>query len=182
MPRFGLGTFQAKKGEVKAAVLEALKLGYLLIDTAASYSNEEDIGEALEEYWSDPAAPTKRENLFITTKLMSEEKADPEAALRASLKKLKLDYVDLYLIHWPQSGYVKETDSWERVPNHVVWKTLEGCVKQGLVRTLGVSNFNCQSLLDLLTYCEIKPVVNQIELHPYLPQTNLLKFMKRVGI
>lgn len=74
---------------------------------------------------------------------MSEEKSDPEAALRSSLKKLKLDYVDLYLVHWPQSGYIKEEDRWERVPNHKVWKILEGCVKQGLVRSLGVSNFNC---------------------------------------
>ncbi len=113
---------------------------------------------------------------------MPEEKSDPMEALLSSLLKLKLDYVDLYLVHWPQSNYLQETDSWERQPMHIVWGVLEQAVEKGLVRSLGVSNFNCQSMLELLTYCEVKPVVNQIELHPYLPQSNLLAFMKRVGI
>lgn len=182
MPQFGLGTFQSSTGEVKAAVLEALKLGYLHIDTAFAYKNEKEIGEALKEFLGAEGQTKKREDLFITTKLLQDNKASVEEQIQTSLDNLGLDYLDLYLVHWPTTAYNADTESWERQPMHVVWKKMEDAVKAGKIKSIGISNYNCQAILDLLTYCEIKPAVNQIEMHPYLPQENLVKFMHRVKI
>ena len=169
MPQFGLGTFQSKPGEVKDAVLEALKLGYIHIDTAFAYGNEAEIGEALKEFLALPGQTKKREDLFITTKLLHHHKGAVEEYLQKSLDNLGLDYIDLYLVHWPCTSYDKETDTWEKQPMHLAWKKLENAVKDGKVKSIGISNYNCQAILDLMTYCEIPPAVNQIEMHPYLP-------------
>ena len=109
---------------------------------------------------------------------------DPEAEIIDSIKKLNADYLDLVLIHWP-NGKVEEKDgklTLKQYPLHVLWKKLEDCVKKGLVRSLGLSNFNTQLILDLLSYCEIKPVVNQIEINPYCTQENLVKFCQKFDI
>jgi diketogulonate reductase-like aldo/keto reductase len=154
------------------AIVEA---GYRHIDTASKYGNEEMIGEAIQEAMK--AKDIKREEFFITTKIWFEEYGDPEAAIRGSLKRLKLEYVDLYLIHWPVGLF-----SEPKKPLHVLWKELESLVDKGLTKSIGLSNFNMQLILDLLCYARIKPVSNQIELNPHCAQSNFLKFLKDQNI
>lgn len=160
MPYFGLGTWQAEEGpEVKNAIHYALDAGYKLIDTAAFYQNEKSVGEALKEH------EIAREEVFITTKLWTDQ-MDYDKALKAyddSLSRLAMDYVDLYLIHWPVSGKFKEA-----------WKALEKIYKDGRVKAIGISNFLPVHLKQLLPDVEIVPTVNQMEFHPYLVQQELL--------
>lgn len=168
MPWFGLGVFKVKEGsEVVESVKAALKNGYKSIDTAAVYKNEEGVGQALKE------AGVAREELFITTKVWNSEQGYESTlqAFETSLEKLGLDYLDLYLIHWPVAGKYKET-----------WKALEKLYKDGRVRAIGVSNFHVHHLKDLMADAEIKPMVNQVEYHPNLAQTELLEFCKAEGI
>jgi methylglyoxal/glyoxal reductase len=168
MPWFGLGVFKVKEGsEVVESVKAALKNGYKSIDTAAVYKNEEGVGQALKE------AGVAREELFITTKVWNSEQGYESTlqAFETSLEKLGLDYLDLYLIHWPVAGKYKET-----------WKALEKLYKDGRVRAIGVSNFHVHHLKDLMADAEIKPMVNQVEYHPHLAQTELLEFCKAEGI
>lgn len=168
MPWFGLGVFKVKEGsEVVESVKAALKNGYKSIDTAAVYRNEEGVGQALKE------AGVAREELFITTKVWNSEQGYESTlqAFETSLEKLGLDYLDLYLIHWPVAGKYKET-----------WKALEKLYKDGRVRAIGVSNFHVHHLKDLMADAEIKPMVNQVEYHPHLAQTELLEFCKAEGI
>lgn len=180
IPRSGFGTSKLQ-GNIETLVKEAIKAGYRHIDTARAYLNEEQIGKALKEVISEGIV--KREELFITTKIWNTEKEDVEGALKGSLERLGLDYVDLYLVHWPlgdtdaQTGKVKK-----QVPLHITWKALEAQVKAGRVKSIGVSNFNVQLLLDLLSYAEIKPACNQVEVHPYLTQEDLVKFCKKNDI
>ena len=152
--------------------------GYRHIDTASFYKNEEAIGRAIQECL---AQGIKREELFITTKLHQEEKDDVEAAVRRSLKKLQLEYIDLYLIHWMipkvENGEIFNT------PLHKVWGELERLVEAGLIKNIGVSNCTVALFIDLWSYAKIKPVMNQIELHPYLPQFALVDFLqKKLGV
>lgn len=168
MPWFGLGVFKVKEGsEVVESVKAAIKNGYKSIDTAAVYKNEEGVGQALKE------AGVPREELFITTKVWNSDQGYESTlqAFETSLEKLGLDYLDLYLIHWPVAGKYKET-----------WKALEKLYKDGRVRAIGVSNFHVHHLKDLLVDAEIKPMVNQVEYHPHLAQTELLEFCKAEGI
>jgi methylglyoxal/glyoxal reductase len=168
MPWFGLGVFKVKEGsEVVESVKAALKNGYKSIDTAAVYKNEEGVGQALKE------AGVPREELFITTKVWNSDQGYESTlqAFETSLEKLGLDYLDLYLIHWPVAGKYKET-----------WKALEKLYKDGRVRAIGVSNFHVHHLKDLMADAEIKPMVNQVEYHPHLAQTELLEFCKAEGI
>ncbi|MGB8954490.1 MAG: aldo/keto reductase [Tumebacillaceae bacterium] len=168
MPYFGLGVWRTKEGEeVINSVLYALKAGYRHIDTAAVYGNEEGVGQAIRE------SGVKREELFVTTKVWNENQrqGNVREACEDSLKKLGLDYVDLYLIHWPVAGKYKET-----------WKEMEKLYKEGKVRAIGVSNFHVHHLQDLLADCEIKPMVNQVEFHPYLTQNELRAFCREQGI
>lgn len=126
----------------------------------------------------------KREDLFVTTKLWGSEKEDVEGALKKCLERLQLDYVDLYLVHWPIAYKKIGEDEYEffKISNQQTWQDMESLVEKGLTKSIGVSNFNVQSLIDMLTYCKIKPVCNQIELHPYLVQDGLVKFLKRNDI
>ncbi|MEH7336433.1 aldo/keto reductase [Neobacillus drentensis] len=168
MPWFGLGVFKVKEGsEVIESVKSAIKNGYKSIDTAAIYQNEEGVGQGIRE------AGVPREELFITSKVWNSDQGY-ESTLKAyetSLKKLGLDYLDLYLIHWPGKTKYKET-----------WKALEKLYKDGRVRAIGVSNFKVHHLEDLLKDAEIKPMVNQVEYHPHLSQRELLAFCQKEGI
>jgi methylglyoxal/glyoxal reductase len=167
MPWFGLGVFKVKDGsEVINSVKAAIEAGYKSIDTAAIYGNEEGVGKAIAE------SNVPREELFITTKVWNSEQGYDStlAAFDESMKKLGLEYLDLYLIHWPvpkQNKY-KET-----------WKALETLYKDGRVRAIGVSNFKEHHLKELLEDCEVVPMVNQVEYHPRLTQTSLHEFCKQ---
>jgi diketogulonate reductase-like aldo/keto reductase len=163
-PWLGLGVWKAKEGnEVENAVKVAIQTGYRSVDTAAVYQNEEGVGKAIKE------CGVPREELFITTKVWNADQGY-ESTLKAfetSRKKLGLEYVDLYLVHWPVKGKYKET-----------WKALEKLYKEGWVRAIGVSNFQVHHLKDVIEDCEVKPMVNQVEFHPYLTQKELLAFCK----
>ncbi|MBV7506681.1 aldo/keto reductase [Bacillus sp. sid0103] len=168
MPWVGLGVFKVNEGdEVVQSVKAAIKNGYISIDTAAIYKNEEGVGQAIKE------AGVPREELFITSKVWNSDQGY-ESTLKAfetSLTKLGLDYLDLYLIHWPGKDKYKDT-----------WKALEKLYKEGRVRAIGVSNFLVHHLEDLISSAEIKPMVNQVEFHPHLTQKELLAYCKNEGI
>lgn len=178
IPSIGYGTGLLIEG-CESAVSEAIALGYRHIDTARFYENEHLLGKILSSLLS--SNKIKRSDLFITTKVWNNLNSDAESDLRKSLKDLQLDYVDLCLIHWP-FGTIDENYQIKQHPLHIYWKQLEQCVEKGLVRSIGVSNFNCQSLCDLLSFAKIKPVVNQIEVHPYLSQEKLVKFCQKQNI
>lgn len=168
MPSFGLGVWQVKDGEeVIQSVKAALEAGYKAIDTAAVYKNEDGVGQAIKE------SGIAREDLFITTKVWNADQGFETTlvAFEESLKKLGLEYVDLYLIHWPKAGKYKET-----------WRALEKLYKDGRVRAIGVSNFHIHHMEDLLGDAEIIPMVNQIELHPQLSQPEIREYCKAKGI
>ncbi|MCF8359313.1 MAG: aldo/keto reductase [Prolixibacteraceae bacterium] len=168
MPYFGLGTWQSNEGsEVKNAVKAAFDMGYKLIDTAAFYGNETSIGEAIKEYG------IARDDFFLTTKLWTDAMGFDQAlkAYDQSLKRLGLDYADLYLIHWPVTGKFKEA-----------WKALEKIYKEGRVKAIGISNFLPVHLNQLLPDAEIVPAVNQMEFHPYLIQQDLLDLCAKNNI
>ena len=159
MPQLGLGVWQTRAGATcEAAVLAALEAGYRHIDTAAMYGNEPSVGTAI------GMSGIPRENIFVTTKLWNSDHGNPERALDTSLRKLKLDYVDLYLIHYP----VRE--------RRQSWRALETLRAQGKARSIGVSNFTIRHLTELLAATNTVPAVNQVEFHPYLYQRDLLDF------
>ena len=166
MPWLGLGVFQVPKEITKRVVLDALQLGYRSIDTAAFYDNEQEVGMAIKE------SGIPRDEIFVTTKLWNTDHGYKEAlqAFEKSLNRLGLEYIDLYLIHWPvpSQGKYKET-----------WKALEKLYQEGRVRAIGVSNFQIAHLEDLLADCQIKPMVNQVEYHPRLTQENLHQFCQK---
>lgn len=165
MPVLGLGVWQVtEKEELKRAVKAALEAGYRAIDTAAIYGNEAEVGEAIRE------SGIPREELFITTKVWNSDQGYEStlAAFEASLEKLGLEYVDLYLVHWPVKGKYVET-----------YRALEQLYKDGRVRAIGVSNFHIHHLEDVMQNCEVKPMVNQVELHPKLGQTELREFCRQ---
>lgn len=186
IPAIGLGTWKAEEQEVYDSIIHALKVGYRHIDTAAGYGNEEPIGRAIK----DSGIP--RSEIFITTKLWSTFHHNPEEALRTSLKKLDTPYIDLYLMHWPialnpngspanmplrPDGKRDILYDWSFVKT---WTLMEPLVEKGLAKSIGVSNCSVKYLTELLSYpdLKIKPVANQVELHPYLPQNKLLAFAK----
>jgi diketogulonate reductase-like aldo/keto reductase len=168
MPWLGLGVYKAQEGEeVKRAVRAALEIGYRAIDTAAIYGNEEGVGEAIRE------TGIPREELFITTKVWNDDQGYEStlAAFETSLRKLQMEYVDLYLVHWPVRGKFEET-----------YRALETLYEDGRVRAIGVSNFHIHHLEALLNGCKIMPMVNQVELHPMLSQVELRNFCREKGI
>jgi methylglyoxal/glyoxal reductase len=170
MPWLGLGVFLVKDGEeVVNSVKAALEVGYRSIDTAAAYKNEEGVGKAIAE------SNVPREELFITTKVWNSDQGYEAtlAAFDVSMKKLGLDYLDLYLIHWPLPSQGKFLDT---------WKALEQLYKDGRVRAIGVSNFKVHHLEEIIANSEIVPMVNQVEYHPRFNQRELHDFCKKHGI
>ena len=170
MPLEGFGVFQVQDLAVcKQAVLDAIKSGYRLIDTAAIYMNEEAVGAAVHE--AIETGLVKREELFITTKLWPSDFGEAEAKLgfERCLKKLGLDYIDLLLLHQPYGDV------------YGAWRTMTELYKAGKIRAIGVSNFNPAKFTEFVTLVEVKPMVNQIELHPFFAQDDTLKIMKEYG-
>jgi alcohol dehydrogenase (NADP+) len=184
MPALGLGTWKSGPGEVYKAVREAIRIGYRHFDCAARYDNEEEIGKALSDAMAD--GDVKREELWITSKLWNNahQKDHVVPALKESLEKLQLDYLDLYLIHWPVAlkpevifpSKANEFLSLEEVPLLETWQGMEDCRIQGLAKHIGVSNFSVKKLKDLLPKCRFQPEMNQVESHPYLQQKELLTY------
>ena len=165
MPWFGLGLLRSGEGhEVENAVRWALEAGYRAIDTAMIYGNEASVGKVVHE------SGLPRDEIFITTKVWNADQGYDStlAAFETSLNELQMDYVDLYLVHWPVKGKYKET-----------WRAMETIFRSGRARAIGVSNFLVHHLEDLLPTVEIAPVVNQIEFHPYLQQPELCEFCRR---
>jgi len=158
MPQLGLGVWQASIEDARNAALKALDVGYRSIDTAAIYKNEEAIGQALQE------TDVARDEIFITTKLWNDDQLNADKAIETSLKKLQLESVDLYLMHWPCPGNDNYVDA---------WKAMIELQKQGLTKSIGVCNFNQPHLKRLIDETGVTPVVNQIELHPMLQQREL---------
>ncbi|CAM4148721.1 MULTISPECIES: aldo/keto reductase [Bacillus cereus group] len=172
MPWFGLGVFKVEDGpELVEAVKSAIKAGYRSIDTAAIYGNEKAVGEGIRAGIKE--AGISREDLFITSKVWNSDQGYETtlAAYEESLKKLELDYLDLYLVHWPVEGKYKES-----------WRALETLYKEERVRAIGVSNFQIHHLKDVLAGAEMKPMINQVEYHPRLTQKELQAFCKEQGI
>ncbi|MCJ8729751.1 hypothetical protein PDJAM_G00110220 [Pangasius djambal] len=192
MPLIGLGTWKSEPGKVKQAVIWALQAGYRHIDCAAIYGNESEIGEAFQEMLG-PEKALKREDVFVTSKLWNTKHHpdDVEPALLKSLKDLKLEYLDLYLIHWPygfQRGdiaFPRQEDGtllYDDIDYKVTWAAMEKLVEKGLVRAIGLSNFNSRQINDLLSVANIKPTVLQVEGHPYLAQVELLAHCREKGL
>lgn len=167
MPLEGFGVFQVPDpAQCEQAVLDAIESGYRLIDTAAAYMNEEAVGSAIKK------CGVPREELFITTKLWVQDASYEGAkqAIETSLKKLGLDYLDLYLIHQPMGDYIG------------AYRAMEEAYKAGYLKAIGVCNFYPERLADLCETVEITPMVNQVELHPFFQQPNALELMKEYGI
>jgi len=167
MPIIGFGVYQVPDAEeCENAVYEALMAGYRLIDTAAGYLNEEAVGRAIRR------SGIPREELFITTKLWVQDAGYENAklAFAKSLKKLQLDYLDLYLIHQPFGDY------------YGAWRAMEELYREGKIKAIGVSNFHPDRLMDLIVHNEIVPAVNQIETHPFYHQLESAAFMKQQGV
>ncbi|HWK23649.1 MAG TPA: aldo/keto reductase [Ureibacillus sp.] len=172
MPWFGLGVFKVEEGpELVNAVKSAIKNGYRSIDTAAIYGNEEGVGKGIREGLKE--AGISRDELFVTSKVWNSD-LGYELTLKAfetSLAKLGLEYLDLYLIHWPVEGKYKDA-----------WRALETLYKEGRIKAIGVSNFQIHHLQDLMQDAEIKPMIDQVEFHPRLTQKDLQAFCKENGI
>jgi methylglyoxal/glyoxal reductase len=172
MPWFGIGVFKVEEGpELVHAVKTAIQYGYRSIDTAAIYENEAGVGQGIREGLKETGI--SREELFVTSKVWNAD-LGYESTIKAyetSLNKLGLEYLDLYLIHWPVEGKYKEA-----------WRALETLYKEGRVKAIGVSNFHIHHLEDLMKDAEIKPMVNQVEYHPRLTQKELKAFCREHGI
>ncbi|XP_023029516.2 aldo-keto reductase 1B [Leptinotarsa decemlineata] len=190
-PIFGLGTWKSKPGEVTQAVKDAIDIGYRHIDCAHVYGNEAEVGAALKAKLAD--GTVKREELYITSKLWNTfHRPDlVEPALKTTLKNLGLEYLDLYLIHWPfalkEDGELFPTNAdgttaYSDVDYVDTWKAMEAVQEKGLTRSIGVSNFNKKQIERVLQNCTIKPVTNQIEVHPYLNQKKLIEYLKSKDI
>lgn len=167
MPKEGFGVFQVPEAkQCEQAVLDAIEAGYRLIDTAAVYMNEEAVGAAIKK------CNVPRSELFITTKLWVQDASyeGAKAAIKTSLDKLGLDYIDLYLIHQPMGDY------------YGAYGAMEEAYKEGKIKAIGVCNFYPERLVDLCLNVDIKPAVNQVELNPFFQQEKALKIMKEYGV
>eukprot|EP00472_Partenskyella_glossopodia_P012351 CAMPEP_0197528876 /NCGR_PEP_ID=MMETSP1318-20131121/26607_1 /TAXON_ID=552666 /ORGANISM="Partenskyella glossopodia, Strain RCC365" /LENGTH=335 /DNA_ID=CAMNT_0043084147 /DNA_START=28 /DNA_END=1035 /DNA_ORIENTATION=+ len=184
MPILGLGTWKSKPGKVEAAVKKAVEVGYRHIDCAAIYGNEPEVGAGLKACFD--AKIVSREEIFVTSKLwnLKHHPKDVEPALRKTLSDLGLEYLDLYLIHWPTAFKTVDGKSVNdaEVKNTDTWKAMEDCVKAGLVRSIGLSNFNKAQVAEICEMASVKPSVNQIESNPYIPNTELIDVCAKFGI
>ncbi|RVX73414.1 hypothetical protein B0A52_03056 [Exophiala mesophila] len=188
IPAVGFGTWQAAPREVEEAVEIALKAGHRHIDCAAVYGNEAEVGAGIK------ASGVKREEIFITSKLWNtnhDSYVDVERALNTSLQDLGLEYLDLYLMHWPVAfapgtiPFPLDSEGVLKLSNTCytkTWQFMEDLLQTGKVKAIGVSNFNIRRLKKILDVCKVVPAVNQVEAHPYLQQPNLLAFCNEHGI
>ena len=180
IPILGFGTYKMEDDEIVLnSVREAIKAGYRHIDTASFYKNEENVGNGINEGLK--ITGLKREDIFVTTKVWNTEQGYENTlhAFNNSLQRLNMDYVDLYLIHWPVTK--DYADEWQdRIKE--TWKAMEKLYNEGKIRAIGVSNFLVHHLEELILGCEIKPMVNQIEFHPGHNQKETVKFCKKHGI
>ena len=176
MPVIGLGTYLSEEGgEVSNAVKWALEAGYRLIDTAMTYNNEKGVGEGIRK------SGIKREEIFVTTKLWNTDQGYETTlqAIGTSLEKLGLDYVDLYLVHWPTADDNGKVSINKR---EETWKAMEEIYKSGKAKAIGVSNYTITHLEEMKKYAKIMPAVNQVEFHPFLYQEELLNYCKQNNI
>lgn len=176
IPGLGYGTYQTPPEDAYRAVTDALAVGYRHIDTAARYGNESGVGQAVKD------SGLKREEVFITSKLWNTERGYDKtmAALEKTLAELGTDYLDLYLIHWPANE--KQFGQEAAALNLDTWRAFEDLYKVGKIKAIGVSNFMPNHLEALLAQAEIKPMVNQIEVHPGWPQTEAIRYCQRNDI
>ncbi|PSR90747.1 NADP-dependent oxidoreductase domain-containing protein [Coniella lustricola] len=193
MPGLGFGTFASEgaKGESYAAVKKALEVGYRHLDCAAFYENEEEVGDAIRDFIKENPGKLERKDLFLCTKVWNHlhQPEDVKWSLEQSLRKLGTDYIDLFLVHWPIAS--EKTDDYqpkigadgkyvinkELTENpEPTWRAMEELNQSGKVRAIGVSNWTIDGLKKLLAYAKVKPTVNQIEIHPFLPNEELVKF------
>ena len=180
VPSIGIGT-AFMTSDIANVIYFSIKDGTRLIDTASRYGSEEGVGKGIKRAIEEGIV--KREDLFITTKLGKHEMTEAEEAIKRSLKTLQLDYIDLYLLHWPKFfNYNEKGEKTHLMPMHKIWPIMESFVQKGYTKHIGVSNYNVQSLLNLLSFCKIKPFVNEVEFHPYLYQKKLSDFCKREKI
>lgn len=167
MPMLGFGTYQiTEPSKCEECVLKAIEAGYRLIDTAQAYGNEEAVGNAVKH------CGVSREELFITTKLWFREyeTENAEKAIEMSMRKLKLDYVDMVLLHWPFGNI------------YSAWRVLEKFYKQGKIKAIGISNFDMDRMIDFISFNEIKPALNQIETHLFCQRKNEHKWLEKYGV
>ncbi|ERN09547.1 hypothetical protein AMTRI_Chr09g13260 [Amborella trichopoda] len=194
IPALGLGTWQSGGDLCVEAVRTALKVGYRHFDCAHLYGNETEVGQALSEAFNGAIPGLKRMDVFLTSKFYCTTTAHRriENSVRVSLKSFGTSYLDLYLVHWPESSAIGDaTDPPSKAGIEdrqfsrrlePIWKAMEGLVEMGLVRAIGVSNFNVKQIEDLLHFAKIVPAVNQVELHPFWRQDDLVKFCQSKGI
>eukprot|EP00820_Chromera_velia_P023156 Cvel_8598.t1-p1 / transcript=Cvel_8598.t1 / gene=Cvel_8598 / organism=Chromera_velia_CCMP2878 / gene_product=Alcohol dehydrogenase [NADP( )], putative / transcript_product=Alcohol dehydrogenase [NADP( )], putative / location=Cvel_scaffold477:39796-40743(+) / protein_length=316 / sequence_SO=supercontig / SO=protein_coding / is_pseudo=false len=198
IPLIGFGTWKAESGEVKKAVKAAVAAGIRHIDCAAVYANEKEVGEALTEIFAE--GKVKRGDLWITSKLWNtcHDPENVEKAAKSTIEDLKCEYLDLYLVHWPCAfaftGLPCRPDTdfcprdaegnikFAKVSLQQTWGAMEQLVEKKIVSHIGVSNYPLINILDMLTYCKIKPAVNQIEVHPYNSREELILECQRLGI
>lgn len=198
IPAVGFGTFanEGAKGETYTAVTHALKTGYRHLDCAWFYQNEGEVGDAVADFLKDNTSVT-RSDIFITTKVWNHlhEPEEVKWSLQNSLEKLKLDYVDLFLIHWPiaaekdEKNMPKLNEKGQYVIKQELtknpkptWRAMEELYEAGKARAIGVSNWTIPGLKDLLSWAKVKPAVNQVEIHPFLPNDELVKFCFENGV
>jgi diketogulonate reductase-like aldo/keto reductase len=187
MPSLGYGTWLAKTDEVAQGVKWAIESGYRHLDCAERYGNQRQIGQALSELWK---SGFKREDIFITSKLWNTRHDCPEESVRTTLQNLQLQYLDLYLVHFPEAfprGTTEEDvvagkRDYAAITLKETWQKMEDLVDKGLVKAIGISNFEVSEIQNILSSCRIKPAVNQIEVHPYNTSEKLVQFCQTHGI
>jgi len=186
IPAVGLGTWQSEPGLVGEAVKTAIKCGYRHIDCAKAYSNEKEVGDALQEVFKQGIV--KREELFITSKLWCSDHnpADVHKAVDGSIERLQCGYLDLYLMHWPvalkKDAQGTAPEDFAPLDIKGTWSAMELIAESGKAKAIGISNFSVEKTKDLLTYCKVRPAVNQVECHPLWQQKKLYPYLKSEGI